>query len=71
MSELNKNRNDPVVIKQFVDQVNFERTIEKIILKAKKIYEIALEVGFEEDTAFEYSNQYYRWAMGFDLEDDD
>ena len=67
MSEVNDNKNVINTLnKEFIDRVNFERTIENILIYTKSINDIAMKVGFDEVDAFDFANQYYRWSCGFD-----
>ena len=52
--------------KEFVDEVNFERNMERIMLRAKKIYDIAIEAGFDDIMAEDFVSQYYAWEMGYE-----
>ena len=53
-------------IKELANQINFERRIEKIMINTKTIYDIAIKVGFDEEDAFDFANQYYRWFLKLD-----
>lgn len=44
MSEVNNNTST----KEFINQVNFERTIENILTYTKLINDIAMKVGFDK-----------------------
>ena len=61
MSEVNN-----TATKEFINQINFERSVETILTYAKSINDIAIKVGFDEVDAFDFANQYYRWSCGFD-----
>lgn len=52
--------------KEFVKQVNLERHFEKMLMNTKAIYDIAIKVGFDEEDAFDFANQYYRWFLKLD-----
>ena len=52
MSEVNNNTST----KEFINQVNFERTIENILIYTKSINDIAMKVGFDENDAFDFAN---------------
>ena len=62
MSEVNNN----TFKKEFINQINFERSVENILTYTKTIYDIAMKVGFDEVDAFDFAKQYYRWSCGFD-----
>lgn len=67
MSEVNNNKNvTNITTKEVINHINFERSIENILTYAKLINDIAIKVGFDENDAFDFANQYYRWGCGLD-----
>jgi len=64
----NKTTNTPnnKKIKETIDEINLERFVERIMKNAKIIYDASIKVGFNDDDAFDFANQYYRKLIGLD-----